>query len=92
MIVPEGSWKVDLKKELSKSIYKNKQINFYLYPSRSELHNYKDLENVTKDIKLINKNLKTYNLAKDNRWTEIYYRDDIHPTPEGNKVLALILK
>jgi phospholipase/lecithinase/hemolysin len=30
-------------------------------------------------------------VASDSRWGSRYYKDDIHPTPEGNRVLAAIL-
>ena len=30
-------------------------------------------------------------VASDSRWSSRYYKDDIHPTPEGNRVLAAIL-
>lgn len=30
-------------------------------------------------------------VASDSRWSSRYYKDGIHPTPEGNRVLAAIL-
>lgn len=32
------------------------------------------------------------NVAEDARWSSVYYRDGIHPTPDGYQVLASIIK
>jgi lysophospholipase L1-like esterase len=36
--------------------------------------------------------LALIDIADDARWTETMYRDGVHPTKEGNGVLALILE
>jgi len=89
--VPYGNLETELKSFMM--AYSDKSV-FVLYPSRSELLNI-DLakNNFEKGVKL----LQTVGAAhivhvnQDKRWNTYFYRDDIHPSAEGNQVLALII-
>lgn len=37
------------------------------------------------------KNIECIDLSKEQKWNESFYRDGIHPSVEGNQVLAEII-
>ena len=94
LLVPEGDWKADFKNEISKPQYKNKQILFFMYPDRSELHENRlgTLEGNGKEVLRLSKfSTIVYSVGRDSRWNERLYKDDIHPSVEGMEVLARII-
>ena len=48
------------------------------------------IEQFGKELKKVAQN-PVYSVARDSRWSIAMYRDDMHPTAEGNKVLANII-
>lgn len=95
--VPEGSWEVELRKALNAPALSKKPIAFFLYPSKSELMAGNDelskldlkgqaLSEIVGDAEKI-----IFNVGLDSSWNSNLYRDGVHPTPEGNVVLANII-
>ena len=94
LLVPDRNWRIDLKNEISKDQYRNKQIIMFLYPKKGELHENKleELEAEGKDvIDQSNETITVYSIGRDSRWKEEFYKDDIHPSTEGIVALASIL-
>ena len=82
------------KKEFSKKELDGINIKFFLYPDKKEYHalNFSGLEAFGKQIKNISEiPIQVYSIGKDSRWNESIYKDGIHPSEVGMKVLADII-
>ncbi len=79
-----------------KAAHPRLQVLFVLYPSADEFANpgYAPAQTIAADLRRIasGAGFGFLQVAKEGRWREDYYRDPIHPTPEGNGVLAAMLK
>jgi hypothetical protein len=89
--VPVGDLSAELKAFLSK--YGSK-TSFMLYPNREESLD-RNLESMRldNDETILRKAGATsvVRIARDSRWSSRWYKDEIHPTAEGNRVLAEII-
>lgn len=95
-LVPPGNWKPELHQFLSGEQARTKQIIFFLYPNKSEVLGEKslgvDLEPHAQEI--INESstpVSVYSVGRDARWKSDLYRDSIHPSVAGNRILAEII-
>ena len=93
-LVTGGDWHTELKAFISSSAMKNKKVVAYLYPDINE----------QKDTNLMQQMLDSHiheiheagikdviSIGHDPRWELNNYRDGIHPSGQGNKVLADII-
>lgn len=73
----------------------NKRIVFVIYPNTDELlkHDWLGYEKLVEQMNSIcgTKNIECIDLSKDQKWNASFYRDGIHPSVEGNKVLSEII-
>ncbi len=97
LTVPKGSWKADLREFLTNEQVRNKPISFFLYPNKEEMEGgdksfleYHSAE-VLIEAKASNSVVSIFSVAKDARWRPTFYRDGIHPTIEGTRILADII-
>ena len=95
-LVPPGNWKSELHQFLTSEQARGKQIIFFLYPNKSEALGEKsldvDLERHAHEI--INESstpVSVYSVGRDPRWKSDLYRDGIHPSVDGNRILAEII-
>jgi hypothetical protein len=89
--VPPGDLAAELRSFLA--VYGDKSL-FVLYPNRAEAENPALARaNFAAGLALLTSSgaQKIVPLAGNERWRTDFYKDDIHPTPEGNRVLADIL-
>lgn len=89
--VPPGDLAAELRSFLA--VYGDKSL-FVLYPDRAETENPALARaNFAAGLALLTSSgaQKIVPLAGNERWRTDFYKDDIHPTPEGNRVLADIL-
>jgi len=98
LLVPIGDWKVDLHNFFLSTPAKGKKVEIFLYPEQTEMVGKKDIKilesNVTEIVNQALPNftdLSIWSVGKDSRWRQDFYRDGIHPTVEGTKVLAKII-
>lgn len=94
MQVKLRDWQHDLH-ELSQNF--KKPIYIFMYPNSEEFHDVvKRQSQLDSKIPLIQAQLgdtaKIYKVSNDAHWNEALYRDDIHPSGNGNLVLAEILR
>jgi len=93
-LVAGGDWHTELKAFINSAEMKNKRVVAYLYPDINE----------QKDTNLMHKMLDSHineiheagikdviSIGHDPRWGLSNYRDGIHPSGKGNKVLADII-
>ena len=94
--VPDGNWHPELLSFLRSKEMKDKKISFYMYVGKSEEGD-KKLQVSANGIEQFGKELKevarkpVYSVARDSRWSIAMYRDEMHPTAEGNQMLANII-
>ena len=94
--VNNGNWQAELNEFIANPNVKDKPISFFLYPKKVEA-SVKDLAASALEIHTPNlmknnsENIHVFSVARDPRWSTTYYRDDIHPTINGTKVLAAII-
>lgn len=74
-----------------------KPIYIFMYPNSAEFHDVlKRQRQLDSKVPLIQAQFgdaaKIYKVANDTHWNETLYRDDIHPSGNGNLVLAEILQ
>lgn len=73
----------------------NKSIVFVIYPNTNELlkRDWLGYEKLLEQMNSIcsTKNIECIDLSKEQKWNESFYRDGIHPSVEGNQVLAEII-
>ena len=89
--VPPGDLAAELRSFLA--VYGDKSL-FVLYPDRAETENPALARaHFAAGLALLASSgaHKIVQLTGDKRWRTDFYKDDIHPTPEGNRVLADIL-
>ena len=93
-LVAGGDWHTELKAFINSSAMKNKKVVAYLYP---DINEQKDA-NLMK--KMLNRHIneihnagikEVISIGNDPRWGLNNYRDGIHPSGQGNKVLADII-
>ena len=94
--VEPGDWKKELKNFLNDKVIEGRPVTFFLYPNKNEQAGNSPvasaLEKYATDLlSSQNSSVKVYSVARDPRWSESFYRDSIHPTPEGTRILASIL-
>ena len=94
--VEPGDWKKEVTDFLAEKAIEGKSVTFFLYPNKNEqLGNSpvaSALEKYATDLlSSQNSSVKVFSVSRDPRWSVGFYRDSIHPTPEGTKVLASIL-
>jgi hypothetical protein len=93
-LVASGDWHSELKSFINSAEMKNKKVVAYLYPDINE----------QKDVNLMKQMLDSrineiqeagiqyvVSIGHDPRWGISNYRDGIHPSGQGNKVLADII-
>jgi len=93
-LVPSGDWHEELKAFINSSAMKNKKVIAFLYPDINE----------QKDANLMKKMLDSHineiheagikdvvSIGHDPRWGLNNYRDSIHSSGQGNRVLADII-
>jgi hypothetical protein len=94
MQVALRDWQHDLH-DLSQNF--NKPIYIFMYPNLAEFHDgIKRQSQLDSNLPHIQAQLgdvdKIYKVSNDKHWNETLYRDDIHPSGNGNLVLAEILQ
>ncbi|MGG6262458.1 hypothetical protein ACQ259_20435 [Stutzerimonas stutzeri] len=90
LLVPHG----DLQTELAAYLEEHREKTlFVLYPDKQELHDLDRFEQAfaTGRELLISTGARVLQVTGHPAWQTNLYRDGIHPTPEGNRVLASIL-
>mgnify|MGYP001810270123 CR=1 FL=1 len=73
---------------------RDKPVAVFLFPDRNNtlLGDFERLETLGREAAALNHpQLTVHSIGRDPRWNAGLYRDDIHPTPEGNAVLADII-
>lgn len=98
LVLPKGNWKRELREFLASKQARNKPVVFVLYPDREETEGKKslaDLESQSTEIlaqgNAVNARIAIFSVARDPRWNSTYYRDAIHPTVDGTRILAEII-
>ncbi len=98
LLVPKGNWKPELREFLMSEQARNKPVIFILYPDKEEAEGGEslgELESHSSEILAeglaANAKIEIFSVVRDPRWKSSYYRDAIHPTVEGTKVLAEII-
>ena len=97
--VPSGDWQVELNDFLASQPSQGKPIDFFLYPARSESSGEKPFDATIEPrlATVIDRaqgsigRISIYDINRDPRWQRTLYRDDIHPSVEGNGILATII-
>ena len=96
MVVDNGDWKQEIKDFIANKYTQGKPVYFFLYPKKTEATDTSlsksDLEVYAQYLKQENNhNIRVFSVARDPRWNLNFYRDEIHPTVEGTKILASII-
>jgi len=98
LLVPQGDWRQELREFLASEPAKGKPIIFILYPDKDETEGKKSISqfesrstDILNEVAAANANVVIFSAARDPRWRPNYYRDAIHPTVEGTRVLAEII-
>jgi len=96
LTVPKGDWRKDLRQAVDLGLLSRDKTTVVLYPTRIELTDAALLEEKLISRRealraVLGEGWRVQNIALDSRWNRNLYRDEIHPTQEGNRVLADIL-
>lgn len=95
LTVAEGDWKTALKEFFEFETVKGKPVSFFLYPNKKESAGSIEVstfEGYAADLlQASNGRAHVFSIFRDPRWSEQFFRDEIHPTVEGTKVLASII-
>lgn len=95
LLVAKGSWKPELRQFLSRDQIRAKQVVFFLYPDRDELSGHKSLKDLEAHaleiINLSTVQVSIFSIGRDARWKPEFYKDGIHPSVEGIRVLAEVI-
>lgn len=95
LIVPDGSWKEELERVVVDAHSRGSPVLFFLYPERSELADKDELAKLESRAGEIQRlgfdTTPVFSVGRDPRWVAELYRDGIHPTAEGYRVLAQII-
>ncbi|MQT98592.1 hypothetical protein [Pseudomonas helleri] len=94
--VERGDWKQELKDFISNKYVQGKPVTFFLYPKKTEAI---DASLSASDLEIYapylmqknNERIQVFSVSRDSLWSSDLYRDEIHPTVEGTKVLASII-
>lgn len=88
--VPPGDLAAELKAFLA--VHGDKAV-FVLYPDRDEFQSQALMQAhfAAGRALLAATRARTVQVAADRRWKTAYYKDGIHPTAQGNRVLAAVL-
>jgi hypothetical protein len=97
-LVSKVDWKLELREFLASEFAKGKPVVFIFYPDKDETEGIKNLSEleshateILKEATSANAKVDIFSVARDSRWKGNYYRDAIHPTVEGTRVLAEII-
>lgn len=94
--VPDGDWHAELLSFIQSKEMQGKKITFFMYVGKAEVVD-KAMQSGSNGIERFGNALKemthqpVYSIARDSRWSASMYRDPMHPTAEGNHVLANII-
>ena len=89
---PMADWKIELARLLEIESSRATKVTIVLFPTRSEMQSRSYAELELHACALTNAGAKRIlSVGRDARWSAAYYRDNIHPTSEGNAVLAQII-
>ncbi|MDB5731939.1 MAG: hypothetical protein JWQ03_1834 [Variovorax sp.] len=96
MQVPPGDWKKELREFLASEPARGKSIRVILYPDKAEMENPQALRDELEvhSPELVAQGIDAAairSVGRDPRWKPAYYKDVIHPTVEGMRVLAKII-
>ncbi|MFA5985208.1 MAG: hypothetical protein WC782_14430 [Methylococcaceae bacterium] len=96
VLVPSGDWRPELQQFLASDAVQNKPVVFFLYPDKAEMTVKTALEagvesHVTELRKACPVPVLIYSVGRDPRWKLALYKDGIHPSKDGVKVLAEII-
>lgn len=98
LLLSEGDWKLELQQFFMSEQVREKSVKFILYPDRDEVSGKRaiaDLElrgiDITLQSKYSRARVSVYSVFRDSRWTIDQYRDGIHPTIDGTRILAEII-
>jgi len=87
--VPDASWQQDLTEWLSRPDIKSKRVTFILYPFKGPFESQgREANGPERDALMSSGVSRVSELAQDPGWQSGLYKDDAHPTPQGNAVLA----
>jgi hypothetical protein len=87
--VPDGSWQRELKDWVNSPDIKSKRLTFILYPFKAPFENQGLEANRPEREALAASGVQVvWDLAKDPAWRLDLYKDDAHPSAQGNAVLA----
>jgi hypothetical protein len=87
--VPDASWQQELQAWLSLPDIKSKRLTFILYPFKAPFENQGLEANRPEREALAASGVQVvWDLAKDPAWRLDLYKDDSHPSPQGNAALA----
>jgi hypothetical protein len=87
--VPEGDWKQDLAAFVATPGAGGKPLTFFLYPGRDDFSG-TWVDPRASELRAAGA-VHVYPIGSDARWKPSFYRDGIHPTEEGYRVLASII-
>jgi len=98
LLVPSGDWKVELRDFLLNNALQGKQVLVVLYPTKNEVETVDSLyalEAHTQEFVAASAGtgvaVTVFSLGRYARWSTGLYRDEIHPSVEGTRVLAALL-
>jgi hypothetical protein len=98
LLVPKGNWRSELREFFSNHGMRNKPVTFVLYSTMGETEDREKLDALESRYgEILAESAGTdavvyvISVARDARWKPVYYRDSIHPTVEGTRVLAEII-
>lgn len=96
LAVEDGDWKKEVKDFIAHVNVQGKPVSFFLYPKKTETTDtslsISDLEIYASHLKQAgNDKVRVFSVSRDPRWSNTFYRDGIHPTAEGTKILASII-
>lgn len=99
LTVPQGDWRHELEQFLNRQDVRNKSVDIFLYPDQAEMQRQRPLTDLEAHAQEIRRavsddrpgHLAIYSVARDARWQASLYRDGIHPTVAGTRVLAQIV-
>jgi hypothetical protein len=90
--VPDVVWQEQLQAWLASDAVKGKRIHFVLYPSKDEFAFNPSIATAsTRHALEAVGNFRIMEVARQDAWKASYFRDSIHPTAEGNVVLAQLI-
>lgn len=94
--VPTGQWAPEFKALLSEGVLDANRLAFVLYPTQSETLDSKlraeaFRARVPQLLAVVGREVPVLHVGDDSRWNAQLYRDGIHPSAAGYRVLAQLL-